>query len=94
MSASKSAPASSRITGAQLLAQVVAPNKPTGERTARLVNAVSVRTAKLGAAVAASTDNFGAHYDLERATLKVLADANLKAEAERAAARLNAALGR
>lgn len=94
MSASKNPSDSSRITGAQLLAQVVAPNKPTGERTARLVNAVSVRTAKLGAAVAASTDNFGAHYDLERATLKVLADANLKAEAERAAARLNAALGR
>ena len=91
MSASKTPTASQRITGAQLLAQCRSP-APKGEFTARVVNGASIRTAKLGAALAASGDNFSAHYDLERSVLRGLADLQLRKEADRAAERLNAAL--
>jgi hypothetical protein len=59
---------------------------------ARLVNVGSVKIAKLGAAFAASSDNFGKHFELERKTLKVLADQEFERELARCAARIDAAL--
>ncbi len=83
---------STALTGADILALIGNNRDSAKPITARVVNGSSIALAKIGAAFAASGDNFSAHYDMARGEYKALANIELQREAERVAQRINDAM--